>query len=107
MIKDAQEQAVSGATMETVARFDQAVRAYNSGFGDALGLCDAVLEASPGFVMAHVTKAWMFALANDPGLAGMLDARLPVHRRPIRPMRSIIVHAPLVRPRGPGAFDLR
>src|SRR5271165_3867954 len=70
MIKDAQEQAVSGATMETVARFDQAVRAYNSGFGDALGLCDAVLEASPGFVMAHVTKAWMFALANDPGLAG-------------------------------------
>jgi hypothetical protein len=70
MIKDAQGQAVSGATMESVEIYDRAVRAYNSGYGDALGLCDAVCEASPQFAMAHVTKAWMFGLANDPGLLG-------------------------------------
>lgn len=68
MIKDAQGQAISGATAESVATYDQAVRAYNSGYGDAPGLCDAACEASPELVMAHLTKAWMFALANDPGL---------------------------------------
>lgn len=70
MIKDAQGQAVSGATREAVETYDRAVRAYNSGFGDALGLCDDVHELAPEFTMAHVTKAWVFALANDPGLVG-------------------------------------
>ena len=74
MIKDAQGQAVSGATTESVATYDRAVRAYNSGYGDALGLCDDVCAASPEFVMAHVAKAWMFALANDPGLVGKAQA---------------------------------
>ena len=68
MMKDAQGQVVSGATAEAVGTYDQAVRAFNSGHGDALGLFDAAGEAAPEFVMAHLTKAWMFTLANDPGL---------------------------------------
>jgi tetratricopeptide (TPR) repeat protein len=68
MIKDAQDQMVSGATAESVTTYDKAVRAYNSGYGDALGLFDAACEAAPEFVMAHLTKAWMFTAANDPGL---------------------------------------
>jgi len=74
MIKDAQGQSVSGATAESVAKFDQAVRAYNSGYGDALGLFDAAIEASPELVMAHLAKAWMFTMANDPGLAPKAQA---------------------------------
>jgi hypothetical protein len=70
MIKDAQGHAVSGATEESIAPYDQAVRAYNLGYGDAPGLFDAARQASPGFVMAHLGKAWMFAVANDPSLAG-------------------------------------
>ena len=35
MIFDAQGHAVSGATAESVALYDQAVRAYNLGYGDA------------------------------------------------------------------------
>jgi tetratricopeptide (TPR) repeat protein len=69
MIKDAQGQAISGATAEAAATYDRAVRAYNSGYGDALGLFDAACATSPEFVMAHLAKAWMFAMANDPGLA--------------------------------------
>ena len=76
MIKDAQEQAVSGATAESVTTYDQAVRAFNSGFGDAPGMFDAACEVAPGFVMAHLTKAWMFALANDPGLLPKATALL-------------------------------
>ena len=58
MIVDAQGHAVSGATAESVALYDQAVRAYNLGYGDALGLFDTARQASPGFVMAHLGKAW-------------------------------------------------
>jgi tetratricopeptide (TPR) repeat protein len=55
--------------VESVATYDQAVGAYNSGYGDAIGLLDATCETSPDFVMARLTKAWVFTLANDPGLA--------------------------------------
>ena len=70
MIKDAQGQIVSGATTECVALYDQAVRAFNLGYGDAPGQFDAAREASPGFAMAHLAKAWLFVLANDPVMLG-------------------------------------
>jgi tetratricopeptide (TPR) repeat protein len=70
MIKDAQGQVVSGASGEAAALYDQALRAFNLGYGDSVGLFDAAREASPDFVMAHLGKAWLFALANDPGLTG-------------------------------------
>ncbi len=67
-MKDAQGQTVSGGTAEAVAHYDQAVRAYNLGYGDAPGQFDAAREASPDLAMAYLAKAWMFALANDPGV---------------------------------------
>jgi hypothetical protein len=67
-MQDAQGQTVSGATADAVAHYIQAARAYNLGYGDAPGLFDAAREASPEFVMAHLAKAWMFALANDPSV---------------------------------------
>ena len=68
MIKDAQGQGLSGGTPAAAALLDQAVRAYNSGYGDAMALCDEAIADSPGLVMAHLTKAWMLAGANDPQL---------------------------------------
>ena len=70
MIKDAQGQIVSGATAESVALYDQAVRAYNLGYGDSPRLFDAARETSPDFAMAHLGKAWLFTLANDPSMLG-------------------------------------
>ena len=70
MIKDAQGQAVTGVTPESVALYDQAVRAFNLGYRDAVGLFDAARQASPDFVMAHLGKAWLFAISNDPSFAG-------------------------------------
>ena len=40
MIKDAQGQIVSGATADSVELYDQAVRAYNLGYGDSPRLFD-------------------------------------------------------------------
>ena len=70
MIKDAQGQEISGATADAVALYDQAVRAFNLGYGDPAGLFDAAREASPNFTMAHLAKAWLFVLANDPTMLG-------------------------------------
>ena len=70
MIKDAQGQAISGATAEAVALYDRAVRAFNLGYGDPVRLFDAAREASPNFTMAHLAKAWLFVLANDPTMVG-------------------------------------
>ena len=71
MTKDAQGEIVSGAHAESITLFDQAVRAFCIVYGDPLGLVDAALKISPDFVMAHLTKAWMLALPNDPGLASI------------------------------------
>src|SRR5262252_2619358 len=68
MIQDAQGHQLSGATAEAVAAFDQAALAFNLVHGDAVGLFDAARQAAPAFAMAHMGKAWVFAIANDPGL---------------------------------------
>src|SRR5579864_5077803 len=68
MTKDAQGHRLSGATASAVTAYDQAVRAFNLVHGDAVGLYDTAREAAPDFAMAHLGKAWVFAVANDPGL---------------------------------------
>jgi tetratricopeptide (TPR) repeat protein len=87
MIEDAQGHDLSGATAAAAVAYDQAVQAFNLVHGDAAGLFDAAREAAPGLVMAYLAKAWMFGVANDPGLlteAGKLVATarpLPANER--------------------------
>ena len=82
MIQDAQGHQLSGATAAAAATFDQAVRAFNLVHGDAVGLFDAAREAAPDFPMAYLGKAWVFTVANDPGLrtraAALVDAARPL-----------------------------
>ena len=68
MIQDAQGHYLSGATAEAVIAYDEAARAFNLVHGDAVRLFDAAREAAPDFAMAHMAKAWVFAITNDPGL---------------------------------------
>ncbi len=75
MTKDAQGHALSGATAKAAGIYNRAVRAFNLGYGDAPGLFDAAREASPDCAMAHLAKAWLYALANDPSALG--------HARPL------------------------
>ena len=69
MTKDAQGHILSGATAAAAELFDQAARAFTLVHGDAIKLYDAAREAEPGFAMAHIGKAWIFAMANDPVMA--------------------------------------
>jgi hypothetical protein len=81
MIKDAQGHILSGASADSTALFDQAIRAFNLFHGDPLGLIDAALKVSPEFVMAHLSKAWMLNLQNDPTLDRPASEIIEVARR--------------------------
>jgi tetratricopeptide (TPR) repeat protein len=74
MLQDAQGHHLSGATAEAVTAYDQAVRAFNLVHGDAVGLFDTAREAAADFAMAHLGKAWVFTVANDPGLQNQAAA---------------------------------
>ena len=52
------------------------MRAYNSGYGDALGLTETAVEQAPDIAMPRLLRAWMFCMANDPLLAGRARAAL-------------------------------
>ena len=80
MFQDAQGHHLSGATEAAATAYDQAVRAFNLVHGDAIGLFDAARQAAPDFAMAHLGKAWVFALANDPGLLTQAGALVETAR---------------------------
>lgn len=66
MLADRQGNALSGATPEAVALFDQAVEAFNIYRGDPVALVDGAIEAAPEFAMAHILKAYLFGLTTEP-----------------------------------------
>jgi tetratricopeptide (TPR) repeat protein len=80
MSEDAQGHRLSGATAEAISAYDEAVRAFNLVHGDAVALFDRACEAAPEFAMAHLGKAWVFALTNDPGFRSRVEALLDTVR---------------------------
>ena len=74
MAQDAQGHHLSGATTASAVAYDEAVRAFNLVYGDAIGLFDAARQPAPDFAMAHLGKAWVFTVANDPVLRTQAQA---------------------------------
>jgi hypothetical protein len=66
MNSDRQGNRVSGASPEAMSFFDQAVSEFNVYRGDPVATVDRALAAAPGFVMAHVLKAYLLAFATEP-----------------------------------------
>ena len=67
MQTDRQGLALSGATADAVAVFDQALGELNLYRGDPVGTIERALALAPKFVMGHVFKAYLFGLATEPG----------------------------------------
>jgi hypothetical protein len=82
MTHDAQGHLLSGATVDTVSAYNDAIRAFILVHGDAIGQFDVARQSAPEFAMAHLGKAWLLTVANDPGL--MAQARTLVET--IRPL---------------------
>ncbi len=87
MIQDAQGHALTGATAEAATQYEAGVRAFNLGYGDAIGGINAAIAAAPAFTMAHLAKGWMFTMSRDPimvarGRESLLTAGdLPMNER--------------------------
>jgi len=62
---DAQGNTLTGASPAAAARFDAALRGFTLAHGDSLADLDAAIAEQPAFAMAHLCKAWFFALSND------------------------------------------
>ena len=66
---DRQGNPLTGATPEAAAAFDAGVHAFNVYRGDPIAHADAALAAAREFVMAHLLKAHLLALATEPAAA--------------------------------------
>jgi tetratricopeptide (TPR) repeat protein len=71
MITDAQGHALSGASREAAAHFDQAATAFHLYRGDPMAALDAALAAAPRFAMAALLKAHLLAVATEPAASQM------------------------------------
>lgn len=66
MLLDCQGNAVSGATVESLAAYESAVHVFNIYRGDPVEFVDQAIAASPHFAMAHVLKAYLYFMATEP-----------------------------------------
>lgn len=71
MTTDQQGNRLTGATPEAAILFDRAVAMFNIYQGDPFSCLDEAIQASPEFVMAHVLKAELLALATEPAANNM------------------------------------
>lgn len=74
MSEDTQGHRLTGATPEATHSYEAATQAFLLVCGDALGAFDAARAAAPDFAMAHLGKAWLLTMANDPGLLIQAEA---------------------------------
>ena len=73
IITDIRGHALSGADRDAAHAYSDAVRQFSIFAGDPVSAADRLIEAQPGFVMAHALKAWLYLLGTAP-------AAIPVAR---------------------------
>lgn len=64
-VRDSLGLPLTGATQASAALYDKAVHELQCFIGDPVGSIDAAIAASPGFVMAHVFKGYLYGLATE------------------------------------------
>jgi Tfp pilus assembly protein PilF len=75
---DARGNALTGATPQAIAYFEQALVAHLSWRGGAEELLAQALDEAPGFVMVHAMQAWLLACSRD--INRVRQARVPLQR---------------------------
>ena len=58
--------ALSGADEMSAEHYEAGLSGFQRFVGDPVAHADAAISRSPGFVMAHVLKGWLFGLATEP-----------------------------------------
>ncbi len=65
VLRDGLGLAISGANAGALADYEAALRSLQCFAGDPLGAVDAALAAAPDFVIAHILKGYLYALATE------------------------------------------
>ncbi|HEV7258650.1 MAG TPA: tetratricopeptide repeat protein [Bosea sp. (in: a-proteobacteria)] len=81
-ITDIRGHALSGTNRDAALAYSDAVRQFSMFSGDPVSAADRLIEAQPGFVMAHALKAWLYLLGGAP-------AAIPVARAAILAGESV------------------
>jgi hypothetical protein len=76
MTTDLQGHALSGATAEAAAYYDQAVEAFNIYRGDPIASLTRATEIASDFAMAHVLRAHLLGLSTEPAAVAQVKAIL-------------------------------
>ncbi|MCY1348659.1 hypothetical protein D9M69_348130 [compost metagenome] len=66
IVRDLQGLALSGASLSSLSHYENALALFRCYRGDPLAAVDAALAESPGFVMAHVLRAYLHLLGTEP-----------------------------------------
>ncbi len=66
MYSDQQGNTLTAASAESLELYTQALYAFNIYRGDPVALLDQAIQSQPDFVMAHLLKAWLYAVATEP-----------------------------------------
>jgi tetratricopeptide (TPR) repeat protein len=66
MSTDRQGNSLSGGTPAAIEQFDAALGEFNLYRSDPVATAERALALAPGFVMAHVLKAYLLGLATEP-----------------------------------------
>lgn len=80
MLRDPQDHPLSGATAAALAHYEAGAFAFNIYRGDPVGELDSAIAAAPGFVMARLLKAHLYALATEPEAAAAARAMVDAAR---------------------------
>lgn len=84
MKTDQQGNALSVSSAAAIEKYDAAVSAFNIYRGDPVALVDEAIEAAPDFAMAHILKAYLYAMATEPeaaaGAREIVAAAKPIAR---------------------------
>jgi hypothetical protein len=80
MIHDRQSNPLSGATPAARDRFDEGCAAFVAYAGDPVAAFEAAIAEAPSCTMAHLARAWCFALATEPEAAAAARAMLDAAR---------------------------
>ena len=94
-MRDYANHAVTGATADSLAAFEQASHELRCYIDDPVATIDRALAASPAMTMAHVMKAWLHLLGTEPAALPVARdclrsaARLPSNNRERGHLRAI------------------
>jgi len=73
MLHDIRGHRLNGASEQSLAHYETALREFNLYINDPVASVDKAIAASPDFVMAHALRAWLHLLGTEP--AGFTVAR--------------------------------